>query len=295
VILSHGPAREKNGVPDRNCRLTNGDFQRLGRYIYDTCGIRMPPVKKSMLESRLQKRLRSLGMASFAEYCAYLFSAEGQEQEAVLMIDLVTTNKTDFFREAEHFSYLEDKVLPEWSESHPEALQWPFRVWSAGCSSGEEPYTLAMVLQNFAERSSGFDFRVTGTDISTRMLDSARLAVYREERIAAVSPEFRTKYLLRSRAREERLVRIVPFLRSRVKFFPLNFMDDDFGFREQFDVIFCRNVIIYFDRPTQEAFLGRLCRQLAMGGHLFLGHSETLSGYSLPLKAVHPTVYRKLG
>jgi chemotaxis protein methyltransferase CheR len=152
-----------------------------------------------------------------------------------------------------------------------------------------------MVLHNFAELTPGFDFRITGTDISTRMLDAARLAVYREERIGGIPPEFRKKYLLRSREREERLVRIVPPLRSKVQFFPVNFMDYDFGFREQFDAIFCRNVIIYFDRPTQEAFLERLCHHLSVGGHLFLGHSETLSGYSLPLKTVYPTVYKKLG
>jgi chemotaxis protein methyltransferase CheR len=232
-------------------------------------------------------------MHSFSEYCSYLFSPDGEREEASVMIDLVTTNKTDFFREADHFTYLEEKVLPEWVGRNSVTGQ-PFRVWSAGCSSGEEPYTMAMVFQNFAEYTPGFDYRIMGTDISSRVLNAARLAVYREERIDAVPVEFRKKYLLRSRERSDRLVRIVPKLRSRVQFRPLNFMEGDFGFREEFDVIFCRNVIIYFDRETQEAFLRRLSSHLKQGGYLFLGHSETLSGYSLPLKGVYPTVYRKL-
>jgi chemotaxis protein methyltransferase CheR len=294
VNFHNGIKVEGRTATDKNCRLTNSDFLRLGRFIYDTCGIRMPPVKKSMLESRLQKRLRILGMSSFAEYCAYLFSDEGQSRETVIMIDLVTTNKTDFFREAEHFTYLEESVLPEWVHDHPEGLQRPFRSWSAGCSTGEEAYTMAMVFRNFAEHCPGFDFRILGTDISTRVLDTARMAVYREERIDAIPMDFRKKYLFRSRERNEKLVRIVPTLRSRVQFRSLNFMEDDFGFRDEFDVVFCRNVIIYFDRQTQEAFLNRLCRHVAVGGYLFLGHSETLSGHNLPLKGVYPTVYRKL-
>jgi chemotaxis protein methyltransferase CheR len=210
------------------------------------------------------------------------------------MIDLVTTNKTDFFREGEHFSYLEEQVLPEWVRRHPGEARRPIRVWSAGCSSGEEPYTLAMVLQNFRELCPGFDYRILGTDISTSVLETARLAVYREERADTVPPEFRKKYLLRSKERSDRVVRIAPLLRSRVQFRFLNFMEDDFGIAELFDVIFCRNVIIYFDRSTQEAFLQRLSRHVAVGGHLFLGHSETLSGYDLPLKSVFPTVYTRL-
>ena len=279
---------------DRGMRLTGEDFKRLAGFIYGACGIRMPVSKKSMLESRLQKRLRILGMGSFAQYCAYLFSPEGQENESVRMIDLVTTNKTDFFREPDHFAHLAETVLPEWVRRYPDRESQIFKVWSAGCSTGEEPYTLAMVLQNFADHCPGFDFRIMATDISTRVLETGRLGIYREERTDAIPLEFRKKYLLRSRERSEGLVRIVPWLRNKVRFQWLNFMEDDYGFREKFDAIFCRNVIIYFDRPTQETLLSRLCGHLSAGGHLFLGHSETLSGYNLPLKTVYPTVYRNL-
>ncbi|WP_223906131.1 protein-glutamate O-methyltransferase CheR [Geobacter sp. AOG1] len=274
-------------------RLTGGDFLRLAQFIYDACGIRMPPSKKSMLESRLQKRLRALGMDSFSQYCAYLFSPEGQKHEVIGMIDLVTTNKTDFFREPDHFAYLTEHLLPEWVRRHPDGTR-PFRVWSAGCSTGEEPYTLAMVLQDFADRCPGFDFRIMATDISTRVLEAGRQAVYREERTATVPLPFKKKFLLRSKDRNEGLVRIIPGLRNKVQFRWLNFTGTDFGIHETFDVIFCRNVIIYFDRATQETLLERFRSYLAVNGHLFLGHSETLSGYNLPLKAVYPTVYRNI-
>lgn len=284
--------RAPGAIPDSNCRLTEGDFARLSRFIYESCGIKMPPSKKTMLESRLHKRVRALGMTSFTQYCVYLFSSEGQELETPRMIDLVTTNKTDFFRESDHFTYLVETILPAWVHSSPEGGIRNFRVWSAGCSTGEEPYTLAMVLQNFAESCPGFDFHILATDISSRVLQTARLAIYAEARTAQVPLSLKKKYLLRGTAEQEGLVRVIPQLRKKVEFRWLNFMGDDFGIQEKFDIIFCRNVIIYFDRPTQEYLLRRFCGYLPAKGHLFLGHSETLSGLNLPLKTVFPTVYR---
>lgn len=276
-----------------SARLSTGDFNRLSRFIHETCGIRMTPAKKTMLEARLQKRLRSLGMRSFADYLNYLFSAAGEKEEVVLMIDQVTTNKTDFFREPDHFDYLSQVVLPQWVRRTPHGGR-PLRVWSAGCSTGEEPYTLAMVLQEFAEGSPGLDYRILATDISTRVLEKAHQAIYPEERAHPVPQHLKRKYFLRSRDLSAGLVRITPALREKVRFRHLNFMADDFGLREEQDIIFCRNVIIYFDRPTQERLLRRLCRHMSPGGHLFMGHSETLSGLDVPLTAVYPTVYRKL-
>jgi len=284
---------ERRSLAEKGSRLTEGDFLRLGRFIYDECGIRMPPIKKTMLESRLQKRLRILGMGSFAQYCAYLFSSEGLEQETVPMLDLVTTNKTDFFREADHFDYLMASVLPDYVQKGEGGFR-TLRVWSAGCSTGEEPYTLAMVLQEFAEQCSGFDFRILATDLSTRVLHFGRLAVYNEERTAPVPPGLKRKYFLRSRDRSESVVRIVPQLREKVEFRRLNFMSGDFAIRERVDIIFCRNVVIYFDRPTQERLLKRFCNHLAPGGFIFMGHSETLNGLDVPLVQVSPTIYRKV-
>jgi len=273
-------------------RLSDRDFQRLSEFIYDFVGIKMPPAKKTMVEGRLAKRVRLLGHNNYSEYCDFVFSPEGQRLELVHLIDVITTNKTDFFREPAHFDYLADKALPTLLQN---GSHRKMRVWSAGCSSGEEPYTLAMVLTEFHAKhhqpAGGFD--ILATDISTRVLDMARKAVYTNDRIVPVPMPLRRKYLLKSRDPRSELVRISPELRRMVTFGRLNFMDEEFGIREPMDVIFCRNVIIYFDKKTQEELMRKFCRHLVPGGFLFLGHSESLHGYEVPLVQVAPTVYRK--
>jgi chemotaxis protein methyltransferase CheR len=273
--------------------LSHGDFARMSRLIYDKCGIKMPEAKKTMLEARLGKRLKSLGLHSFGEYCDYLFSREGMERELVIMIDLVTTNKTDFFREPAHFDHMMFKVLPEWASNRNNLSERKLKVWSAGCSTGEEPYTLAMVLNEFALECHGFDYSILATDISTRVLETAMRAVYEEDKVEPVPQTLKRKYLLRSKERGSGLVRIVPEIRAKVRFRRLNFMDADFGIADRFDIIFCRNVVIYFDRPTQERLLNKFCAHLAADGYVFMGHSETLNGLNVPLAMSHPTVYRK--
>ncbi len=270
------------------------DFRRLSEFIHAEYGIKMPEAKKVMLEARLRKRLRELGMTSFREYCEYVFSPEGMSHELIQMVDVVTTNKTDFFREPRHFDYLLRQAVPELMRIYEAGLRRRLVVWSAGCSTGEEPYTLAMALSEFAERQGGFRFQILATDLSSRVLEHARRAIYTEDRVAPVPAIMKQKYLLRSRDRRNRLVRIVPALRGLVSFRRLNFMEGDFGMREPMDVIFCRNVIIYFDRPTQERLLNRFCGHLIDGGYLFMGHSETLHGLNVPLEQVYPTVYRKI-
>jgi chemotaxis protein methyltransferase CheR len=277
-----------------NTVLTNSDFTRLSRLIYEESGIKMPVAKKQMIEARLGKRLKSLGFHSFGAYCDYLFSGEGLDQELIGMIDLITTNKTDFFRESAHFDYLLQRVLPEWMQEQKSLSCRKLRVWSAGCSTGEEPYTLAMTLNEFADKLPGFDYRIMATDLSTRVLEKAKLAIYDDERVIPIPHLLKKKYLLRSRNRSSGLVRIVPELREKVRFRRLNFMDDDFGIHESFDIIFCRNVVIYFDRPTQERLLKRFYAHLTKEGFIFMGHSETLNGLDVPLVMVHPTVYRKM-
>ncbi|MBI5740179.1 MAG: protein-glutamate O-methyltransferase [Nitrospirae bacterium] len=273
--------------------LSEKDFRRLSGFIHNECGIKMPEAKKVLLESRLRKRLRVLGMRSYSEYCDYLFSPEGTNSELVHMIDVVTTNKTDFFREPRHFDYLVRTALPELISRYGATIRRKYIVWSAGCSTGEEPYTLAMVLSEFAEKQHGFYFSILATDISTRVLQNAGLGIYKEDSVAPVPAALRMKYLLRSRDRNKNLVRIVHELRSLIKFRRLNFMGSDFGMKEPVDIIFCRNVIIYFDRPTQERLLNRFCHHLVPGGYLFMGHSETLSGMNIPLQTAGQMVYRK--
>lgn len=272
-------------------RLTEKQFERLGTYIHANYGIKMPPVKKIMLEGRLQKRLRQLGMTSFDEYIKFVFSPEGIKDEMVNMIDMVTTNKTDFFREPQHFQILAKSVLPELEKAFHAGTRRPLKIWSAGCSTGEEPYTLAIVLSEYAAANPGFNFEITATDISSRVLDHAATAVYKEDKIVPIEMALRKKYLLRSKDRTRNEVRIVSELRKKVRFKRLNFMDDAFDIDFTADIIFCRNVIIYFDRPTQEVLLNKFCLHLRKGGYIFMGHSETLNGLAVPLKPVAPTVY----
>ncbi|HRR68273.1 MAG TPA: protein-glutamate O-methyltransferase [Desulfomonilia bacterium] len=286
--------RRENGSVFLRAGLSQELFSRLSDFIYRESGIKMPLTKKTMLEARLQKRLRSMGLTSYDEYCSYLFSPEGIANELVHMIDVVTTNKTDFFREAQHFEYLIEHVLPSLVQSRGAGIRRPFMAWSAACSSGEEPYTLAMVLDQFSRRARGFTFQVLGTDISTRVLETARDGIYHEERIEQIPLELRSSYFMKSRDRSRKLVRVVPELRAHVKFRRLNFMEDDFGMREKMDVVFCRNVLIYFDRPTQEAVINRICGHLHSGGYLFTGHSETINGMKVPLTPVANTVSRRI-
>jgi len=271
--------------------ISNADFGRLRRLIYEKSGINLNFDKKTMLELRIKRRMRSLNLSSYAEYCEYLFGNRGQREEVVHLIDVVTTNKTDFFREAAHFELLVHRVIPE---------IWPGRenggqllIWSAACSTGEEPYTLAMVLSDYAAAHSGFRFRILATDVSTTVLAKAKLGIYSLEAVRPVPRSLQHKYFMRSRDPESELVRVVPELRQRVEFRRLNFMEEDFCLAEKADVIFCRNVLIYFDRPTQEKILQKLTRYLLPAGYVFVGHAETLHEMNIPLVPVAPTLYRK--
>lgn len=273
--------------------LDDEQFKKLSTYIESELGIKMPPVKRVMLESRLQKRLRALKMQSFGEYLDLVFSDEATEGELVHMIDAVTTNKTDFFREPDHFDFLLGRLLPGEYETKGWGDGEPMKIWSSAASSGEEAYTIAMVLEEFREEHTRFRYRILGTDISTTMLERARRAIYPEDRIAPVAEGLRRKYLLRSKEKEARLVRVKPELRRNAVFHRLNLMADDFGISDVFHVIFCRNVIIYFDRNNQARLLRKLYDYLVPGGYLFLGHSETMAGMDLPLVSVAPTIYQK--
>ena len=295
-MAEDGTAERKGFLTGFAKPMTQAEFGRFSEFIGSQCGIKMPPSKKIMLEARLQKRLRTLGISTFGEYYAYIHGAGGDD-ELVHMLDAVTTNKTDFFREPAHFDILAQTILPSFLQEQEQEAQRdrPFCIWSAGCSTGEEPYTLAMVLTDFAEQHSSFRFSILATDISSRVLDRAREAVYDGERVATVSQAMKQKYLLRSKDRSRNIVRIAPAVRSAVQFRRLNLMEEAFSFSEPLDAIFCRNVIIYFDRPTQEQLIDRFCRVLRPNGYLFLGHSESIHGFSLPLRRVVSTVYRKTG
>jgi chemotaxis protein methyltransferase CheR len=274
-------------------RLRQSDFRRLAAFIQDYSGIKMPPAKITMLESRLRHRVRDTGAASLADYCHTLFERDGLHAEAVHLIDAVTTNKTDFFREPDHFQILTQQALPALLADRRGGDLAQVKLWSAASSTGAEAYTIAMVMAEWREHHHGTRVVILGTDLSTEVLDVARRAIYPETMIAPVPAELCQRYLLSSRDRSRRLVRVVPELRAWARFERLNLMDTDYQVDRDFDVIFCRNVLIYFDKPTQRDVLRRLCEHLRPGGFLFLGHSESLAGMELPLRSVANTVLRK--
>jgi chemotaxis protein methyltransferase CheR len=270
--------------------LSARDLERLRQLVYQQSGITLSPEKKLMLEGRLRRRMSSLKIGSYRQYCEYVFDGAGhEEEELVHLIDVVTTNKTDFFRESVHFDFLTAKALPELTA---QANGRQLLVWSAGCSTGEEPYTLAMVLSEYRQSHPGFRFRILATDISTAVLEKAERGVFHSDVARPVPRELLRRYFMRSCDPESSLLRAVPELREMIEFRHLNLMEE-FGITEPADAIFCRNVIIYFDRPTQERLLTRLSRQLVAGGYLFLGHSETLHQMDIQLEPVAPALYRK--
>ena len=281
------------GILECPSPMSDESFIRCSRFIQEEYGIKMPPAKKTLLECRLRKRMRALGMGSFEEYVEYAFRPGSGHDELIHMIDAVTTNKTDFFREPAHFHHLVESVLPELVQKHNAGIRRPLRVWSAGCSTGEEAYTLAMVLSEFREMHRDFDFEILATDVSTKVLDVAGRAVYKEERIDPVPEGMRRKYFMRSRERKRSLVRVVPELRGKIVLRRLNFMEEAFKVRDLMDVIFCRNVMIYFEKATQERLVNIFCEHLFPGGFLFVGHSETLHGMNISLVPTAPMVYRR--
>ena len=195
AFTGSSPNQNMRPEPEARAALSQDLFNKLSSFIYETCGIKMPPTKLTMLEARLIKRMRALGFASFEEYCRFLFSPEGRSNELVHMIDAVTTNKTDFFREPQHFDYLVNKAIPDLIKSTGAGVTRTLMAWSAACSSGEEPYTLAMVLEEYAKKTPGFHSMVLATDISTKMLEKAKDAIYDEERIMPVPIELRRTIL----------------------------------------------------------------------------------------------------
>jgi chemotaxis protein methyltransferase CheR len=278
-------------MSDYNENISARDYKRLCKLIYAEAGIHLGSEKKVMLEARIRRRLKALEMASYSAYCDYLFGLKGLKNEIVHLIDVVTTNKTDFFREPKHFDFLVERALPDFTERSGGRS---FLIWSAGCSTGEEPYTMAIVLSEYARAHPGFRFRILATDISTTVLAKAEAGVYTGDVVAPVTLALRRKYFMHSREPGSDRMRVVPELRRQIEFRRLNFMDEEYGLGEKADAIFCRNVIIYFDRSTQESILGKLSQNLALGGYMFVGHSETLHDMSLPLRAVAPALYRRV-
>ena len=270
--------------------LSEQDFQAFSSFIYSQYGIKMPPVKRIMLQGRLLKRIRDLNMNSYSEYKEYFFSKEGQQKEIFNFLNVITTNKTDFFREPVHFNFLADEILPSCFENNPSGV---FNVWSAGCSSGEEPYTISIILNEFKQKNPVFNFSILGTDISHKVMNMAARGVYAAGKVELMPLDYKKKYFLKSKDRENPTVRVTPQLQRNITLKYVNLINGPYDIKEKFKVIFCRNVLIYFDRATQERVINNLCHHLEPGGFFFIGHSESLSGMNVPLRHIKPTIFQK--
>jgi chemotaxis protein methyltransferase CheR len=273
-------------------RLSKRNFDALSKFIYSYSGIKMPVNKTTMLEGRLRRRLRVTGIATFDAYCDYLFNQGGIDSEAIYLIDVVTTNKTDFFREPKHFDYMRDHALADLVQQFSARR---LRIWSSACSTGAEPYTLAMVMSDFVQtQAPDRDYFVLATDLSTDVLEKAQRGIYPSEVMAPVPPDMMRKYVMRPTNALRQDMRITPKLRQKIGFARLNLMDKSYSVGDPMHIIFCRNVLIYFDKETQQHVLNRLCDCLLPGGYLFIGHSETVSGLNLPIRQVANTVFKRV-
>ena len=268
--------------------LSDNDFERLARLIEKESGIKMPSHKKVMLQSRLKKRLYQLGMSDFNTYCNYVFDPEKGEHETLFLLNFISTNKTDFFREPIHFDYLEKKILPDLIHRKDR-----LKLWSAGCSSGEEVYSLAIIMEEVRKHHPQMDYSIVGTDISGPMLEKAAKAVYKESNISDIPLQLRKQYLLRNKNSDKPLIRIGPQLRKKVKFTYLNLMENNYTVDKNFDIVFFRNVMIYFNKEVQEMVLHRIMNHLSEGGYLFIGHSENILNINLPLVNKGPNIFQK--
>ncbi|MFZ2448390.1 MAG: protein-glutamate O-methyltransferase [Syntrophobacteraceae bacterium] len=265
-------------------------FQLFSQLVYDQCGINLHEGKKALLQARLNKRLRLTGIESYEEYFTYITSP-GNPDEFIHFLDSVSTNLTYFFRESQHFDFL-NGILPELLARKQREGKAKIRIWSAGCSTGEEPYTLAMCVLPHIPDALRWDFRILATDISTRVLDVAYRGLYSDEKVQKVPPALRQMHFRKRGENGRTEFEVAPHVRRIVTFRRLN-LKESYPFRGPFDFIFCRNVMIYFDKKTQEDLVNKMASYLAPGGYLFVGHSESLTGLAHKLTYVRPAVYRK--
>jgi chemotaxis protein methyltransferase CheR len=270
--------------------LTEEEFARIAALVTRTCGITLSSAKRTMLEGRLRRRLQAHGLESFAAYVRLLADPPRCADELQALVDAVTTNHTAFWREPAHFEFLLEGGL---ARLLPEIGERPLRAWSAACSSGEEPYTLAMVLAEALPAVSDRGFSILATDISIGMLQKAARAVYDEDDVAPLPARLQERHLLWASDGKD-LCRVAPELRRLVRLAQLNLTDRNWQLGGLQDLIFCRNVLIYFDQETREQILRRLCQHLRPGGLLCLGHADHLMGCALPLKPLRATLYQRL-
>jgi chemotaxis protein methyltransferase CheR len=271
----------------RGARSDAEAFQYIIDTIYERSGIRLHEGKESLIQARLGKRLRQLEIQTLSEYCDLLRTGNA-DQEFEYLVNALTTNFTSFLREKDHFAFLINHALPEVLP----ASEKRFHIWSAACSSGEEPFTLAFYLSEHYPAISGWEWKITASDISTKVLNAAKSGLYAEDRISSLPPEWRRKYFQKGIGKWAGHVRVKRTVAEHIEFRQINLIGS-YDHPHSFPVIFCRNVMIYFDRPTQERLVNQMCRHLSPKGFLLIGHSESLNGLQLPLRCIRPSIYQK--
>ena len=271
--------------------MRENEFEFICGLVYEHSRINLGPDKRELVSARLGKRLRATNLATVGDYCKLLQTEGGDGGELAHLIDAISTNHTFFFREIAHFDFLRQTIMPE-MKARLRRENWPrFQVWSAACSSGEEPYSIAMLLHECLGVT--WPWHIECTDISNMVLAKARAGIYKEDTVRKLDPERIRNFFQKGFGPHEGHYRIKPALQAGLSFTQLNLLEGEPPFQELFQVIFCRNVMIYFDRPTQEELVQKLSRRLVPGGYLFVGHSESLTGIRHPLKTVKPAIYQR--
>jgi len=281
------PARSNEPVD-----LTPGDYERIRRLVYAQSGINLGEKKMQLVRARLGKIIRARGIGSFHEYYQQV-EEDTSGEELRSLLDAITTNTTHLFREVRHFNLLRKQLQTWLADRNWRAQHSTLRLWSAACSSGEEPHSIAMVALDVLQHHPGVELKILATDLSRRALHRAMAGVYELHRVGTVPPELKQQFLHPVSVDGQTMLQLVPQLRQAITFARFNLMTPTFPFKNKFDVIFCRNVMIYFDRPTQQTLVGKLASQLHPGGYLLIGHAESLNAVEHQLAYIEPTVYRK--
>jgi chemotaxis protein methyltransferase CheR len=271
--------------------LSEREFAQFQKLIYGQAGIYLAPAKKALVEARLTGRIRQLGGKSFTEYLHRVVD-DPEGAEMIQLLDRIATNETHFFREPRQFEFLEQQIFPQWNAQGAAGLRPRLiRVWSAGCSSGEEPYSIAMTLLDHLPSSAGWQVEVLATDLSTRVLDSARKAVWPIAKSVEIPHGYLKRFMLKGSGSQVGNMKAGPEILSVVRFERLNLNDDLYSVGGRFDLIFCRNVLIYFDAQSRGRVIERLLNHLAPSGYFFVGHAETLNGVTERMRNIKPTIY----
>ncbi len=273
--------------------LSNKEFDLFRKLIYKSCGIHLTSSKKELVKARLSKRLTKTGINSFEQYYKFVVRHDKSGNELVHLLDSISTNKTDFFREKRHFDFLNTKLLPELIKKKEKAKNKTIRIWCAASSSGEEPYTLAITILNHINPKDGWNIKILATDISTKILQKAIKGIYAKETLKGISPAIVSAHFKRVVVDKSNCFQVKDHLKKLITFRRFNLMSPKFPFRNPFDFIFCRNVMIYFDTETQHGLISKFYECLPKDGYLFIGHSETLAKRTHGFKYIEPAVYQK--